>query len=110
MDRDDVLRMRGIRLQLVTERSDVDVDGARDRCRIVAPDLVEEHLAGEYRAAMLDEIAQQLELERRQVDLPRAAHDVRTAKVDTHVTKGVALCRRLGDLAHAAQQRLDPRE
>ena len=68
VDGEDVLRMARIWLDLLPQPGDVDVDGARRRHRVVAPDFVEQLVARQRGAAVLDEVAQQLELARRELE------------------------------------------
>ena len=68
VDREDELRVSRGGLDLLAQPRDVDVDGPRRRHRVVAPDLVEQFLAGERRAAVLDEVAQQLKFARRELE------------------------------------------
>ena len=62
VNRQDVLRVTGIRLDLLPQPCDVHVDGPRGRHRVVSPDLVEKLFASERRAAVLDEVAEELKL------------------------------------------------
>ena len=82
VDGEDVLRVPRNRLDFLAQPGDVDVDGARRRHRVVAPDLVEQLLAGQRRAAVLDEVAQQLELARRQLERLAVPGDLGLAEVD----------------------------
>src|SRR5688500_4109934 len=106
---DDVLRVAGIVFELLSEPRDVQVDGARRRHRVVAPDLVEQLVAAERGAAMFDEILQQLEFACREVEGRAGLDDLSATEVDGDVAKAKGLagecCRRCR--AAAAQERLD---
>jgi hypothetical protein len=67
----DELRVGGNALELLAEGGDAHVNRAALRQRVVAPDLVQELAAGEERPAMLDEVAQELELHAREGTSPR---------------------------------------
>ena len=62
--REDVLRVAGVGLDFLPQPGDVYVDRARRRHRVVAPDFVEQFVAGQRRLAMLDEVLEQQELAR----------------------------------------------
>src|SRR5258708_37441718 len=69
------LRVGGTRLDLLAQLGDVNVDGARQRRLVVAPDLVEQAVARDHLAAVLDEVPQEAHLARRHLDsLALAAH------------------------------------
>ena len=68
MHRDDVLGVRGVVLDLLAELGDVHVHGAGEGDGVVVPDGVEELLAGDDLAAVLDEVGEELELAGRDVD------------------------------------------
>ncbi len=89
---EDVLRVARVGLDLLAQPGHVHVDGARRRHRVVAPHLVEQLLARERRAAVLDEVAQQLELPRRQLDR-LAAWSSPPAEVDPDIAELIALGR-----------------
>src|SRR5262249_24381253 len=76
------LRVARIRLDLLAQPGDVDVDGARGRHRVVAPRLVEQLLAGDRGAAVLDEVSQELELAGREIVRDAVAQRLRLAEVD----------------------------
>src|SRR3954451_1260937 len=63
--REDVLRLLGVRLELLAQVADVDVDGARVAIGRVAPHAREEHGAREHAARARGERAQDLELHER---------------------------------------------
>src|SRR5262245_9423863 len=66
--REDELRVPGIRFDLLTQPGDVHVHRSGGRNGVVAPDLVQQLLSRERRAAMLDEVTQQSELPRGELD------------------------------------------
>ena len=68
MDGVDVSRATRVVFELLSQPCDVDVHGPRRRHRVVAPDFVEQLVARQRRAAMLDEVAEKLELARRELD------------------------------------------
>src|SRR3954470_12841743 len=63
--REDVLRLLGVRLELLAQVADVDVDGARVAIGRVAPHAREEHVAREHAPRARGERAQDLELHER---------------------------------------------
>ena len=65
---EDVLRVPGIGLDFLPQPGDVHVDGPRGRHRVVSPDLVEKFFTRERRTAVLDEVAEELELARGQLE------------------------------------------
>ena len=91
MNRDDELPPPRVGLELLAERRDVDIHGARHRRRVVAPHLVKQLVAREHSAAVLDQMAQELEFEPGQLDRPAVARDLRPARVDLHAAERVAL-------------------
>jgi hypothetical protein len=56
VDREDELGMCRVFLELLPQGRDVNVDGARDWSCVVAPDVVEQLVAGQELAAMGDEV------------------------------------------------------
>src|SRR5690242_9649756 len=62
------LRILRIALDLLTQPRDVDVDGARHRHLVVAPHFRQQLIARQRRPAMRDEMPEQLELARGQID------------------------------------------
>src|SRR4029077_12030814 len=73
VDGDEVLGRLGIGLNSLSETRDMDVDRACQRHVVVPPHLREQFIPGKRRPAVLDEMAQQLELPGGQVDrAPRA--------------------------------------
>src|ERR1044071_1112623 len=68
MHRDDVVRVSWRILDLLPELRDVHVDRARQREVLVPPDDVEEAVARHDLAAVLDEVLQDVEFARRQLD------------------------------------------
>src|SRR5207247_10831145 len=73
--------------ELLAERGDVHVHSAGDRRRAVAPYLVEQLVTRENGAAVVDEIAQQLQLQTGEIDLFAVARDDGAAEVDAHRTE-----------------------
>ena len=75
----------GVALDLLAKTRDVDVDGARQRRLVVPPHLRQQLVARQRRAAMLDEVPQQLELARREIDglLPHASTSARRKSTTT---------------------------
>src|SRR5437773_5416423 len=67
VDGDDEFRRLRVGLELLPQAGDVDVDGARQRHLVVAPYCRQERVARQHGASMLDEVAEQLELTRRQL-------------------------------------------
>src|SRR3954452_11694538 len=63
--REDVLRLLGVRLELLAQVADVDVDGARVAIGRVAPYAREEHVAREHAPRPGGERAEDLELHER---------------------------------------------
>src|SRR3954468_19221421 len=64
-DREDVLGLLGVRLELLAQVSDVDVHGARVAVGGVAPHAREQHVAREHAAGARGERAEDLELHER---------------------------------------------
>src|SRR5688500_13849817 len=102
---ENVLRMARVGLDLLPKPGDVDVDRARRGHGVVAPDFVEQLVARQRRAAVLDEVAQQLEFTRRQLNLGIISPHFGFTEVDRDVAEGVLLrgddlrgCRRAADL------------
>src|SRR5580765_907760 len=91
VDGEDVFRGLRVALDLLTQTRDVHVNGPRQRRLVVAPHVRQQRLARQRRAAMLDEVPQQLELERRQLHgLPRAL-DLGAPEVDDDLAEPVAV-------------------
>src|SRR5688572_22081299 len=65
---EDVLRMPGIVFELLPEPRHVHVHRPRGGHGVVAPDLIQQLVARQGGSAVLEKVAQQLELERRQFD------------------------------------------
>src|SRR3982751_3740410 len=87
------------RIQRLPKPADMDIYGARIDVRIMAPDSIEQPLAGEHPARMLEKMFQQPELGRSKRDLlASAAHAVRC---DVHFE--VSVCQLL-----AGQRRTNP--
>ena len=68
VNRQDVLRDARVRFELLPQPRDVDIDRARRRRGVVAPHLGEQLLARNRRAAVLDEIAEEVKLLGRELD------------------------------------------
>src|SRR5581483_3386916 len=68
VDGDDELRRPGMTLDLLPQPRDVDVHRARQRHLVVPPHVGQQLLARQRLAAPIDEVPQQLELARRQID------------------------------------------
>src|SRR4030095_8162074 len=64
VDRDDVLGLGRVALDLLAQRGHVHVDGARLQHAGIAPDVLEQLAARDERPAVFDEVAQQLEIAR----------------------------------------------
>src|SRR4051812_10764386 len=95
------------RLQLAAEVRDEHLDGVRRGERVVAPDLLEEALAGHDDPLVAHEVLEQLELALGQLDGPLAAHDlvrVRVQRQVGHDQRGAAARRA------PAQERAQPGE
>ena len=75
--------------------------------RRVAPDVLEQLAARDERAAVLDEVAEQLELQARELDRRAAARDLGAAEVHAHVAEGVGPGRRRRTRPPAPEHRLD---
>ena len=83
VDGEDEFGGLGVGLDLLTQTGDVHVDGPRQRHLVVAPHVRQQRVARQRRAAMLDEVPQQLELARRQLDGLAAARDLLRRKSTT---------------------------
>src|SRR5215217_264500 len=59
--------------ELPSQVGDEDLDRVRDRERVVAPDLVEELLAGDHQALVAHQVLEELELALRELDASIAA-------------------------------------
>src|SRR3954451_23520620 len=62
--------------QLSPKVRDKDLNGVRDRERVVAPDFVEQLLARDHQALVAHQVLEQLELALRELDLALAARDL----------------------------------
>ena len=87
MHGDEVARVRRLVLDLLAQLGHVHVDGAGERDRVVAPDRVEQLLAGDHLAPVLGEVLEQPELARRQVDRPVALGGLVALEVDGDVAE-----------------------
>src|SRR5690348_15585755 len=77
--------MLGILLEFLAEPQHVGVDRPGGGKLLVAPHLVEEAVAGDHLAAVLDEIAEEVELLARQPHLATRAEGLAAAEADPHV-------------------------
>src|ERR687889_975034 len=71
--------------ELPSQVGDEDLDRVRDREGVIAPDLVEQLLAGDHQPLVAHQVLQQLELALRQVDLAIAAADLVRVRVEREV-------------------------
>src|SRR5262249_37489083 len=106
---EDELRMAGVRLGLAAGAGPVDGPRARRGHRVVAPDPVQQLVAGERRPAVLDEVAQELELLGREPERERVARDLGAAEVDLDGPEAVEVAAP-GTVGAAAEPGLDPGE
>src|SRR5438270_6407777 len=98
---------RGRLTELAPELAHVDVDGARVAGEGVAPDALEQLVARQHEAAMVEELPEEVELLRRELDLHLADANLPPTRVDVQVA--VSDLRALAGLARrcrAAQDRL----
>src|SRR4051812_36871968 len=95
------------RLELAPQVGDEDVDRVRRRHRVVAPDLVEQALAGDDEALVAHQELEQLELPISQLDFPLAAADLAGVGIEDEVAY---LHRGGATRGTAPQQRPDPRQ
>src|SRR4051794_2876664 len=72
-------------LELAPQVRDEDLDRVRRRERVVAPDLLEEALAGDDDALVAHEVLEQLELALGQLDRPVAARDLVRVRIQREV-------------------------
>src|SRR6188768_1470894 len=90
MRRDDELRMPRVGFDLLPQPGDVHVDRARGGHRVIAPDFVEELVARERGAAVFDEVLEQQELARGDLEGLPVARDFGPAEIDANVAERVA--------------------
>src|SRR5688500_9945351 len=88
---ENVLRMARVGLDLLAQPGDVDVDRARRGHGVVTPDFVQQLVAGERGAAVLEEIAQELELARGELQRRPFFRRLGLPEVDADVAESVAL-------------------
>src|SRR5215470_3060416 len=88
---EDVDRMLGVLLEFLAQAQHVGVHRACGRKLLVAPHLVEEAVARDHLAAMLDQIAEKIELLARQPHLAPRAKGLAAAEPDPHVAEGELL-------------------
>ena len=97
---------RGV-AELAAELADVDVDGARVAGEGVAPDALEQLVAREHEAAVVEQLPEQVELLRRELDLLLADAHLAAAGVDRQVAVAELLALDLAALGRrAAEDRL----
>ncbi len=80
-----MLRLVRVGLDLLANRGDVPVDRSRDDLLVDAPHVAKQLPSGHRPAAVLDQIAQNVELERRKAHLFLAANGLVGGEVDLHV-------------------------
>ena len=105
--------MPRIRLDLLAQPRHVHVHGAGGRHRVVAPHFVQQLFAGQGRAAMLDEVLEQLKLARGQLErravpasLPRFGNRRGRRRTDSP-SAGCGRRRRAAELGLDAREQLD---
>ena len=79
--------MAGIGLELVAKPEDEVVHGARERRVRIAPDQVQQLVAGHHVAGPFGEAVQDLELAIGQLHAPRAAVRLQPSEIDHRVTE-----------------------
>src|ERR1700730_7428014 len=73
-----------ILFQLLPQKSNVHVDGARQHSTFIAPNVSQQLIARKRSAALFDEVAQQLKLSRRELNRPARTKHFGAAKVHHH--------------------------
>src|SRR2546426_8100876 len=91
VDGQDVLRLVGCALELLAQLRHEVVDRARGRRLLVAPDLIEDLFSGDDLAGVADQIPEQIELARREVDALSGAVRLVGAEVDLDVADAAGL-------------------
>src|SRR3954469_1542694 len=91
VDGEDVLGFVGRTLDLLPELRHEVVDGARGRRLLVAPDLIQDLLAGDDLAGVRDEIPQQVEFPGREVDPLTGTVRLVSAEIDFDVADAAGL-------------------
>ncbi len=86
---EEILRLLGIGFEFLAQTHQVRVDGARGWKVVVAPDVFEQAIAAEGFSGVRDEVLEQFELLRGDVELPTGFDDAAAAKVNFDVTEGV---------------------
>src|SRR4051794_18843864 len=86
--REEVLRVLRVRLQLLAQVADVDVDRARVAVGRVAPDPRQQHVAREDAARVAGQSVEDLELDERQLDRRAADPDRALGRVDLQLVDG----------------------
>lgn len=107
---EDVPGILGVVFNLLPQPGDVDVHGARCDVTHFLPDVLEDPLARDHRAAVIDEEAQEFHLLGGKIDgtaFPRKLHPTKVHRV---VPKFDARDGSEGLLAHATQEHVDARE
>src|SRR5439155_17750202 len=87
VDGQDMTRALGIVLELLPEAQDVGVHGPRGGELLVAPDLVEQPVSRDDLVAVLDQIAQQIELLASQAHFLAPAEDLPASQPDPHISE-----------------------
>ena len=106
----DPLRVFGVVFEFLAEPGDVDVDGPGAGGYVVFPDALEELFAADGGAAVLDEVAEELEFAGGERDEVAVADDVGLPEIDLDSTETEAALGRWGRGADAAEQDFDASE
>jgi hypothetical protein len=109
VNREDVLGSVGRAFDFLPQLGDEIVDGARGGKLFVAPYLVENLFAGDHLAGMLDEVAEQIEFARGELDARLAAPRLVQLEIDLDVADANHVRGRLL-LAGPAQHGANPRQ
>ena len=104
----DVLWVPGIVLELLTQPRYVNVDRARGRHRVIAPDSVKQVITRMYGAAVLDKKLQEPEFHRGEINRVVVARHLCPFEVNPYIAKAeCAVGDRFALLWGSAEQRLD---
>ncbi|MDP9190129.1 MAG: hypothetical protein M3P06_00305 [Acidobacteriota bacterium] len=106
MHRDDEAWTRGIRFELLADRRDPHVDGARERRLVMSPDAREQLVARDDRLAVLDQVPQHVQLELGKIDRDSCAPDFHPREIEVDVAEAVN-AGFAGAAAGTAQQCID---